>query len=203
MLGIELRAEALAQFEAYAALLDQWSRRMNLLSCRSSGELVDRHLIDSLAAAKFTEKSSRMIDLGSGAGFPGVPLAIIRPDLQTTLLEARSRRASFLREVRRVLCLDRVTIEEGRAERRDAIDPYDVAVCRAVWAPPVAARIGMPWLSSGGRMVIFCGESFSPLVAGGSFEPGFQIEAHVAYGAHVANRAPRILVLKRNDNPGS
>ena len=88
MLGIELRAEALAQFEAYAALLDQWSRRMNLLSCRSSGELVDRHLLDSLAAAKFTEKRSRMIDLGSGAGFPEQPVRATRPEMVKISLEA-------------------------------------------------------------------------------------------------------------------
>lgn len=179
-LGANLDPEVLQGFGTYANLIDQWSRRINLVSCGSSAELVARHLLDSLTAVPWIPTGSRIIDLGSGAGLPGIPLALTRPDLQVSLLESRSRRVAFLRTARRALNLTNVEIHEGRAEviPYGEAASYDVAMCRAVWPPAEASTKGSTWLRPGGRMLIFTGASFPVQRTGVGMYPDFRVVDH-------------------------
>jgi 16S rRNA (guanine527-N7)-methyltransferase len=126
--------------------LRRWAPRTNLVGSTEPAAL-RRHVEDSLAAAQWLPHGARVVDLGSGAGFPGIPLVIVRPDLDLTLVEIRERRVHFLRHVVRSLDLgcrvDRRRIEEPPAER------FDYALLRAVAAPPVAAKLAQPWLATG------------------------------------------------------
>jgi 16S rRNA (guanine527-N7)-methyltransferase len=153
-LGIELTERMLTALSGFADVLDVWSRKTNLLSCRSARELVERHILDSLAISPLLPPEGLLVDLGSGAGFPGLPLAIQRPDQPFLLVEARRKRVSFLREVRRTLRLSNVEVHEGRAEH-PPIEHMSAAagvMSRAVWPDGELTRIAARWLEPGGRL---------------------------------------------------
>lgn len=168
-LGVALDEEAARRFRDYVDLLDRWRRATNLISCATPRELVDRHLLDALACAWPCQAAAAIADLGSGAGLPGVPLAIVAPARRTVLVEPRGRRATFLREVRRVLGLSAVEVVEARVEDFSAADIVcvDVAVCRAVWSTDEALAVAAPWVRAGGLLLSMraVGDS-RPLAAG-------------------------------------
>lgn len=151
--GVTLDRDTVGAFRQYAELLETWSARMNLIACASAAELVERHFLDALALVPILGPARRVVDLGSGAGLPGVPLAIVMPEVEVLLVESRRRRASFLREVRRTLGLRRLEIHEGRAEDAKPGALYDAAVCRAVWSDGVALDVAAAWLDPGGRFL--------------------------------------------------
>ena len=156
VLGIELIPRAVTDLCRFVDVLDLWSARMNLVSCRSPREVVDRHLLDSLAVAQtLPDEPALVVDLGSGAGFPGLPLAILRTDLRFALVEVRRRRASFLNEVRRTLRLPNVEVMEQRAEHPPAKSEHTAAVVvsRAVWADDELMDIAAGWLAEEGALV--------------------------------------------------
>jgi 16S rRNA (guanine527-N7)-methyltransferase len=150
-----LDATAVEKFSRFSGLLDQWSAKTNLIACRSAAELVDRHLLDSLALVSLIPPGSTVADLGSGAGFPGIPLAIVRLDCRVLLVESRRRRCTFLRAVKRHLELE-MTVLEGRAEAAcedHQVPPADVAMCRAVWSDETLLPIAASWLRPGGILL--------------------------------------------------
>jgi 16S rRNA (guanine527-N7)-methyltransferase len=155
-LGIELTPRVVTDLCRFADVLDLWSSKTNLISCRSPRELVDRHLLDSLAVAQtLPDESAIIVDLGSGAGFPGLPLAILRTDLRFILVEVRRRRASFLNEVRRTLRLPNVEVLEQRAEHPPQSCEHAAAavVSRAVWSDDELMTIAKGWLAPNGVLV--------------------------------------------------
>src|SRR5262245_44770288 len=113
---------------------------MNLVGSTARDELVV-HVLDSLAAAEVLPQGARVVDLGSGAGFPGLPLAIERPDLELTLLEIREARVHFLRHVVRLLGL-RCSVRRGSIDE-PPVEPFDYALLKAVAPVPEAARRGV------------------------------------------------------------
>lgn len=154
-LGVEVGPTAVRELARFADILDLWSRKTNLLSCRSSRELVDRHILDSLAVNPLLPVSGLVIDLGSGAGFPGLPLAILRPGQPFVLVESRQRRASFLSEVRRTLRMRNVEVLAGRAEAPPSRYAHRAAVVisRAVWSDERLPEIASTWLNEDGSLL--------------------------------------------------
>jgi 16S rRNA (guanine527-N7)-methyltransferase len=154
-LGVAIDSHAEARFAAYADLLGLWSERVNLVACRSAVELVERHFLDSLAVEPLLPADGVIADLGTGAGFPGVPLAIADSRRAMILVEARRRRASFLREVRRALNLDNVTVLEQRAESLPTAYEHQTGcvVTRAVWSDGRIFAIAASWLRSDGELI--------------------------------------------------
>jgi 16S rRNA (guanine527-N7)-methyltransferase len=131
-----------------------------LLGPHEVDRLWERHLLNSVAVSELLDPGDRIVDIGSGAGLPGVPLAIARPDLQIVLLEPLLRRSDFLREVVAELGLP-VEVVRGRAEEpwvREQIGGKDVAVSRAVAALDKLTKWSMPLLRRGGRMIAIKGE---------------------------------------------
>jgi 16S rRNA (guanine527-N7)-methyltransferase len=110
-----LSPTATGRLSRYLSELDHWRRRINLTGQLTAGDLVD-HALEALIGADLLPSSGSLIDIGSGAGFPGVPLAIGRPDLHVTLLEPRARRAAFLRHVVRAVPLSNASVSEARIE---------------------------------------------------------------------------------------
>lgn len=129
VLPVEVGAKEVAAFERHAGLLLEWNRRINLTRIVAPAEMAVRHFGESLAVAALIGRDARaVVDVGSGAGFPGVVCAVVRPDLDVVLLEPRGKRAVFLKEVTRGMENVRVQalrLEEWRGEA-------DVLVCRAV-----------------------------------------------------------------------
>lgn len=160
-LGAELSAEALADFDRYAALLRSWNERMNLVSKASLAKIESRHILDSLTAALALggAPSGRVIDVGSGAGFPGLPLRIVDPTIELTLVEATQKKARFLEAIIDALGLAGAEVVAERAERLGQ-DPayregFDVVLARAVAPLPVLAELTLPLCRRGGLVVAY------------------------------------------------
>jgi len=154
--GFSLEADRLDLFCRFADLLDLWSARMSLISCRTARELVERHFVDSLVLGQWIGDAITIVDLGSGAGFPGIPLAIAYPERRIILVEPRRRRANFLREAKRVLALNNAQIVEARAE--DGAESAklllaDAVVCRAVWVDEGVLPVAPVWLRPSGVLI--------------------------------------------------
>jgi 16S rRNA (guanine527-N7)-methyltransferase len=146
--------------QRYAELLGTSGVERGLLGPREVDRVWDRHLMNSAAVAELLEHGERVVDIGSGAGLPGIPLAIARPDLDVALLEPLLRRSEFLKEVVAELGLS-VEVVRGRAEEswvRERFGERDVAVSRAVAALDKLTKWSMPLLRPGGRMIAIKGE---------------------------------------------
>lgn len=154
-----------AELERYLAELSSWAPRTNLVGS-TAPENLERHVEDSLAASEALPRSARVVDLGSGAGFPGIPLVITRPDLEMTLVEIRERRVHFLRHIVRSLGLG-CSVERRRIEE-PMTQPFDYALLRAVAAPQIAVELARPWLSESGEAWIWCAPGAEPERASGS-----------------------------------
>ncbi|MEE9281018.1 MAG: 16S rRNA (guanine(527)-N(7))-methyltransferase RsmG [Myxococcota bacterium] len=137
----------------YLKELRRWGATTNLVGSTDS-EALGRHVADSVAAAAGLASGARVVDLGSGAGFPGIPLALSRPDLRVTLVEIRERRISFLRHVVRTLSIENVRVERARIESSPP-ELYDYALLRAVAPPSRAAELARPWVRPGGEFWIW------------------------------------------------
>src|SRR5213078_1316470 len=123
--GVDVGHGALDRLARFLDLLAVWNRRIHLTGARGLPSLLRNHAIDSLAPAAHIPKTGLVVDIGSGAGFPGIILACLRPDLQVVLIESRRRRASFLREAIRQARLPCARVVEARAE--DAMADVEIA----------------------------------------------------------------------------
>lgn len=156
--------------ERYAELLAGPGVEWGLLGPREVDRLWDRHILNSAVVAEVIEADSRVIDIGSGAGLPGLPVAIARPDLSVTLVEPMLRRIQFLTEAVAALGVP-VSVMRGRAEDstvRDELAGADVVLSRAVASLDKLARWSFPLLRPGGRMVALKGERADEEVAAAS-----------------------------------
>ena len=129
--GLDVRPTEARKLAEYLLLLERWNRVHNLTGLTAADEMVERHLVESLALRPFL-RGKRIADVGSGAGLPGIPLAVVEVDKSFTLIESRSKRASFLNHVQGALALTNVSVEHGRAEDLRGTAPFDTVLARAV-----------------------------------------------------------------------
>lgn len=157
----------LTQFDTYYALLIDWNSRMNLTAITEPDAVAQKHFADSLMAEPLLPKGARVIDVGTGAGFPGIPLLIVRPDLSMTLLDGLNKRVTFLLEACRALGLNAACVHM-RAEDAGQSPLYrakfDVALTRAVAALPVLLELTLPLVKVGGMSVAYKGDAADELV---------------------------------------
>lgn len=132
-LAIPMPDDADRRLLAYLALLDKWNRTYNLTAIRDPLEMVTHHLLDSLSVLGHLplEERATIADVGSGGGFPGIPLAIARPAWQVTLNDSIEKKAAFLRQAKIELGLANVGVHEGRAERWKPDEPFQLVISRA------------------------------------------------------------------------
>ena len=155
---IELDEMRLRAISTYIDILLKWNSRINLTAIRDPSEIVQRHFGESLFAAQFmlTQKSvATAIDLGSGAGFPGVPLAILDPDVQVTLIESQQKKATFLKELIYALGLKNLKVFGDRAESYPAT--ADLVMLRAVERFEQALQMTIRLTRTGGRIALMIG----------------------------------------------
>ena len=161
-LGIAYDQTAMERFEAFHAILDEYNQRMDLTAVLDEDERVDRHDLDSAAplAQGLLAQNARVIDVGTGAGFPGMPLLILRPDLQMTFLDALSKRIAFLQDALKRLNLT-ATALHARAEDAARMDmhreAYDAAVSRAVASSATLQELTLPFVKTGGLAIAWKG----------------------------------------------
>ena len=156
-----LTPEACDKFVAYYDLLIEWNERMNLTAITEKAEVVKKHFYDSLAALKYLDNGAKIADVGTGAGFPAIPLLIMNPSLRITLVDSLKKRLTFLAEVLKTLGLS-AEIVHARAEDFGR-DPkyrasFDAVVSRAVASLPVLLELTVPLLKTGGKAYCYKGD---------------------------------------------
>ncbi|MFC4601329.1 16S rRNA (guanine(527)-N(7))-methyltransferase RsmG [Cohnella hongkongensis] len=166
-LGIELTDRQLEQFEAYYSLLVEWNEKMNLTGITEREAVYEKHFYDSLtlAGAVPFSKTASLADIGSGAGFPSIPLSIAFPRLRVTIIDALAKRIKFLEEVTSRLELTGVTCLHARAEdaarQKEHRDSYDVVTARAVARLAVLNEFCLPFVRPGGWYIAMKGTDIS------------------------------------------
>jgi 16S rRNA (guanine527-N7)-methyltransferase len=163
-LGVALTEEQAVIFEAFYRILIDWNRKINLTAITGERDVRDKHFLDSLSAAlafNFSDDhgSLNVIDIGTGAGFPGLPLKIAYPHIHLTLLEATAKKTQFLEYIIKKFGLKDVQIITGRAEdvahQPQHREKYRVALSRAVASLPVLAEIALPFCIPGGLFIAY------------------------------------------------
>ena len=160
-LNIELSSEQIKQFYEYMNLLIKWNTVMNITSITDPNEIIIKHFVDSLTVLNKVEKTCSIIDVGTGAGFPGIPIKIVYPNTQITLLDSLNKRINFLNEVINKLKLKNIVAIHGRAEDfgNDVKhrEKYDIAVARAVASLNILSEYLMPFVKLGGKCLCMKG----------------------------------------------
>ena len=161
-LGIELNEQQMAQFDIYNNELLQWNAKTNLISENSSQEIITRHFLDSLTALQFIQRpNARIIDVGCGAGFPGLPLKIALPSLELYLLETNRKKVSFLKHIIRLLNLSEAVVLHDRVENIIKADTwkekFDVLISRAAFKLSELLPQGEYFLACGGKLIALKG----------------------------------------------
>jgi len=146
----------LDQLSTYLDLLVKWNAHTNLSAIRDPERMVERHFGESLFAARHLPSGETLLDLGSGAGFPGLPIALAHPGLHITLAESQNKKASFLREAVRTLQVP-VEVWAGRVENLAATRLFDLVTLRAVDNPTLALELAHQHLAPGGSIVHLTG----------------------------------------------
>jgi 16S rRNA (guanine527-N7)-methyltransferase len=166
-IGLTLTEPQLDLFRRYRRELLLWNSKMNLVSITTPLDLPVKHCLDSLLPAEFIEKTDgTLLDIGTGAGFPGIPLKIVMDALSVTLVDSSRKKTSFLRDVTGKMRLSGVRIVQGRIEQL-AVDPewrgaFDTVISRATFKLADFVRAGSPFLAPGGRLVAMKGRIVQP-----------------------------------------
>jgi len=158
-LGVDLSQKQIEQFMTYKDVLLEWNQKMNLTAIEDEKEIIIKHFLDSISCVKSGALLSegKVIDVGTGAGFPGIPLKIISPNIQLTLLDSLNKRIGFLKEVGNQLGINDIEYVHGRAEdegqNKDHREKYDFAVARAVAPLNVLLEYCLPFVKVGGHFI--------------------------------------------------
>lgn len=207
--GISLSEQQNAQFDLYYQELVNWNEKMNLTSITEKDEVAVKHFFDSLSAAFFMSFQGPLsiCDVGSGAGFPGIPLKILFPDLRLTIVDSLAKRLKFLDQLVSVLDLDQVHLEHDRAEtfghRAEAREQYDRVMARAVANLSVLSEYCLPLVRTGGLFIAMKGLNASQEMTdaqqaikklGGSVHRKIDLELPESMGS-------RTIIIIRKDRP--
>ncbi|MDH5763229.1 MAG: 16S rRNA (guanine(527)-N(7))-methyltransferase RsmG [Nitrospinota bacterium] len=170
--------KVLQSFSDYCSLLVKWNSRINLTSEKQALPILRKHVFDSLHYLRWISPSHRVLDIGSGGGFPGIPVKILEPQIELSLLDSQRKRCNFLRDAVRNLELNNVQVLEGRAEdyfnRPACSEKYDRVVFRGFGSLGLCLQIGLPFLTVGGCIILQKDPQEIPQASSG-LPPGIRI----------------------------
>jgi 16S rRNA (guanine527-N7)-methyltransferase len=196
-LGLTLSSETRARLLKYLSLLSKWNRIYNLTAIREPSKLVSHHLLDSLAVLPYLDGAS-VVDVGSGAGLPGIPLAIARPEWEFALLDSSHKKAVFQRQAVLELNLENTQVVRDRAEHWHPVRRFDIAISRAFSDLPAFVETAVHLCRSGGVLAAMKGIHPDEELA--QLGPGVRIQKVVALDVP-GLRARRHLVLLQPVGP--
>lgn len=188
-----LNEKIISQFSSYLDLLVKWNQKINLTSEKSPQDILQRHIFDSLQYARIVSPKDEIVDIGSGAGFPGIPLKILYPDLVATLVDSQRKRCSFLEAVIFKLGLIGTNVINDRAENYLPGRSVDAVIFRAVSDISSCLELATPFLGLGGKVVLkksleeSCEENLG----------GFSLEQEIAVTGY-NNKKSGLMVFVKN-----
>jgi 16S rRNA (guanine527-N7)-methyltransferase len=150
-----LSPEALSQFELYLELLLKWNSRLNLTGIREPEAIIRRHFLECIQCAQALPEAPTLLDFGSGAGLPGIPIAICHPEINVTMGESQRKKAGFLREVVRSLNLLNAEVFDGRIEEMPLETQFSIVTLRAVDKMTEACRSALARIAPSGWIILF------------------------------------------------
>lgn len=159
-IGIDLTEKQINQFKVYSSFLLEYNQKTNLTAIKEKNEVYLKHFFDSLLVAKFYKfNEEKVLDIGSGPGFPGVPLKITFPNIKLTVLDSNGKKIEFLKELKTKLNIDYEIIND-RAEKyaKNARECFDIVTSRAVKSMPILAELTIPFVKIGGLMIAYKGK---------------------------------------------
>jgi 16S rRNA (guanine527-N7)-methyltransferase len=198
-LGLGLSSRQLDHFRRYLMEIQEWNPRVRLVSRSDPETILWVHFLDSLTVVPFVDPSRELLDMGSGAGFPGLPVKIVLPDLALHLAEPHRRKAHFLNHIVRALDLRGVTVHQRRVQDSPPLGRFHTIVSRALASPSV----WLPWardlLEPDGRIILMLGPGFSlEEVSALSSAMGFGVSGHRELLLPVVGHRRRVAVLKKS-----
>jgi 16S rRNA (guanine527-N7)-methyltransferase len=159
---IHLDEKAEEAFETYLRELIKWNRKINLTAIRTEKEIILKHFLDSLSVLPYLPRNATLLDLGSGAGFPGIPLKIVEPSLDITLIDSVRKKIDFQRHILRNLRLKGITAVHGRAQDKEILrtmaGQFDLVISRAFSDLRTFLILSTPFLRWGGRAIAMKGK---------------------------------------------
>jgi 16S rRNA (guanine527-N7)-methyltransferase len=190
--GAPLEAPVRADVVTWLERLQEWNARIDLTAARSPEELVDLMLVDAMVLAPHLPQGARVVDVGTGAGAPGLALALLRRDLRVTLVEPLGKRAAFLRTAVGAVSRSDVVIERARGEAVGGRRAWDVALSRATLPPPAWLELGVTLAAPGGSVWVLLAKDEAPS------SPRAELAQDLSYTwplTGVSRRAVRYLVV--------
>lgn len=172
-LGILLTAEQQQKLEQYLDLLVKWNRVYNLTAIRERNKMVTHHIYDSLSVLPYLQ-GARIVDLGSGAGLPGIPVALLHPEWQVVMVDSNVKKTRFIQQVILELGLSNASVVHSRVERYAPQQPFDTVVSRAFTSLSQFLEYAEPLLTVGGEVVAMKGRW--PEAEEGDVSAGFKLE---------------------------
>lgn len=166
--GVSLSREHMEKFGIYLRELKDWNERFNLTAIKEDRDIVIKHFLDSLTPLKFIKSGSALLDIGSGAGFPGIPLKMAEPSLNVTLLDSVNKKVTFMRHMIEALELTGIEAIHARAEElaKTKKGSFDVVISRALASLSDFVKIGEPFLKSDGILIAMKGSKADEEVKG-------------------------------------
>ncbi len=155
--GLTIPERAIDLFHTYLGELQTWNAKINLSAITDVEEIILKHFLDSLIVLKYVPLGGAVLDIGSGGGFPGLPLKILQPDISLCLVEASRKKANFLRHMVRTLALSEAEVFHGRIEAYTREKHFDFALCRAFSETGRFLSLAAPFLKEGGLFVAMKG----------------------------------------------
>lgn len=199
--GLEISAESLGAFEIFTSELLKWNRKVNLTAITSANEIAAKHIIDSLFLARLIDDSEKVLDVGSGAGIPAIPLKIVKPGAEVVSVDAVAKKIHFQRHVARLLRMQGFEALHARVEElhNKLAGRFDVVTSRAFTDLGRFAILAAPLLAAGGRLIAMKGPGAGDELGQAAdilATLGFEISAIYPYNLPFNSGERRLIVLK-------
>lgn len=208
-LKIQYDEKTLRKFETYMQMVLEWNQKVNLTSITNESEFVVKHFVDSIACVEHPALSGakKIIDIGTGAGFPGIPLALIYPNIEFVLMDSVNKKLIIVKEILTKLGLENVRLVHGRAEdlahKKEHREQYDICVSRAVAKLQILSEYCLPFVKTGGYFIAYKGLEIEQEIQD-SLKAiavlGGQIERIAPYKINDVEIRHQIIYIKKKEN---
>ena len=203
-INVDITEEQIEKHFEYMNLLLEWNEKINLTAITAQEDVVLKHFIDSMTVLKYIEKDNRIIDVGTGAGFPGIPIAMMRRDAHVTLLDSLNKRINFLNEVCKQVDIENTNTIHGRAEdmahNKKMRESYDIAASRAVSNLTTLVEYLLPFVKVGGKCICMKGPDIEEELNNAKFaikELGGEIEKVENFLLPASDIERNIIIIKK------